>query len=241
MEANDPRLKKLQKTKKGDKDVSEWMKSDWDSRASVDAMYFVKSDFGLTENKFWKTGYRNMDKNILKKDTKWYPIILQNKHPKQMRVLEIGCGLGRILIPMSKIFGEIIGIDVSKKMIAQAKKFTENISNCNVFENNGSDLGIFPKNYFDFCYSFIVFQHVPQKEIVVNYIKEVSRVLKSGGIFRFQVHGGKKSIPDKIDTWNGVRFSSEEIHKITKQYKFKILDEKGIGKQYYWITCKSIK
>ena len=34
-----------------------------------------------------------------------------------MRVLEIGCGVGRIILQMSEIFGEVIGIDVSGKMV----------------------------------------------------------------------------------------------------------------------------
>ena len=39
-----------------------------------------------------------------------------------MKILEIGCGIGRLLIPMSKFFGESIGVDVSSEMVFHATK-----------------------------------------------------------------------------------------------------------------------
>lgn len=41
------------------------------------------------------------------------------------------------------------------------------------------------KNRFDFIYSMVTFQHIPE-EGVISYINEASRVLKQGGVFRFQ-------------------------------------------------------
>ena len=100
---------------------------------------------------------------------------------------------------------------------------------------------MFQENYFDFCYSIIVFQHIPSKEIVLNYIKEVSRVLKPKCIFRFQVMGNPKVKHKIINTWQGVSFTSKEIHKIGEDNKFEILEETGQDTQYYWLTFKSIK
>jgi len=53
----------------------------------------------------------------------------------------------------------------------------------------------FEDNVFDFCFSCIVFQHIPDKQITFGYIREVGRVLKPQGVFRFQVNG----LPD-VDT-----------------------------------------
>ena len=142
---------------------------------------------------------------------------------------------------MSKIFGEAVGVDVSKEMISVASHHIKDIPNCKVFENNGKDLSMFSDNYFDFCFSFIVFQHIPKKEIIENYIKEVSRVLKTGGIFRFQVHGDSKKNPVDGTTWNGVHFTSNEIHEIANENNFEIIEEDGMNEQYYFLTFKSIK
>jgi len=240
LKLDDERLKLLKHTKKENLSYETWMKRDWDERAKIDAMYFVKTNLGQTKKDFWDCKkYR--DRSILGIKTQRYNQIINKKNLSEMRVLEIGCGIGRILISMSEIFGEVYGVDVSKKMIEIAKKYIKEIPNCKVFENNGSDLSRFPKNYFDFCFSAIVFQHIPSKEIVVNYIKEVARVLKPECVFRFQVKGIPKTKPKLTNTWHGIHFTSQEIHKIAKENKFEILEETGEQGQYYWLTFKFVK
>ncbi len=41
--------------------------------------------------------------------------------PKQMRIIEIGCGAGRLTQALSKFFGEVHALDVSGEMVRQAK------------------------------------------------------------------------------------------------------------------------
>ena len=227
-------------SKKEGKTVEEWMKTDWDVRAEKNAMYYIHS-INENEENFWKSGFDDRD-NILGMHNEIYSKIIKSKNPKNMEILEIGCGIGRILIPMGKIFGKVIGIDISKKMIELGDKYIQQTSNCKVFENNGSDLSMFSDNTFDFCYSFIVFQHIPDKEIIKKYIREISRVLKPNCIFRFQVKGIQGPMGDRnLNTWKGASFSSQEISYIAKNNQFKIINESGINTQYYWITFKSIK
>lgn len=230
----------LVKLRNSDLPISERMKKDWDDRAKLDSKFFIRAVFNQKDSEFWESGKIECD-TILGINTPRYDLIFGGRDPKEMKVLEIGCGIGRILIPMTTIFGEVVGIDVSKEMIRVAESYIKVIKNCKVFENNGSDLSMFPNNYFDFCYSFIVFQHIPKKEIVQNYINEVSRVLKNGGLFRFQVHGDFDQNPVDDTTWNGVHFTSEEMHKIALENKFEILEEHGQNDRYYWLTFKSIK
>ena len=178
---------------------------------------------------------------ILGKDTSRFQNIIKNKEPSKMNVLEIGCGIGRLLIPMSKIFQNASGIDISSEMVRIGKEKAEGISNCEILENNGTDLSLFSDNYFDFCYSFIVFQHIPDKKIVEEYIKEVSRVLKPGCLFRFQVRGKINSKPKKTTTWDGVQFTSDEIHIMAEKNNFDILEEDDDTNEYYWITFRLAK
>ena len=214
------------------------MKKEWNQRAKMNSLFVIATEHSDSEEDFWKSGTIECDK-ILGKDTSRFEKIIGNKEPSKMNVLEIGCGIGRILIPMSKIFGEVIGIDVSSEMVQQGQKYVKDIPNCNIIENNGIDLSEFADNYFDFCYSFIVFQHIPDKKIVENYIKEVSRVLKSGGLFRFQIRGTVDTKPKEITTWDGVQFTSKEIHDMAQKYNFDILEEGSDKEEYYWLTFKS--
>jgi ubiquinone/menaquinone biosynthesis C-methylase UbiE len=98
------------------------------------------------------------------------------------------------------------GIDISSEMVRLGQKYVANIQNCGIVENNGIDLSEFPDNYFDFCFSFIVFQHIPEKKIVEKYISETSRVLKPNCLFRFQVRGTIASKPNHYLGWSSVYF-----------------------------------
>ena len=215
------------------------MKKEWDARAKMDPLLAIATGHSQNEDDFWNSGVIDC-KEILGMEEQRFSNIVKNKEPSNMRILEIGCGIGRILIPMAKIFGETIGVDVSSKMVQLGQKYVTNTHNCKILESNGVNLSLFPDNHFDFCYSYIVFQHIPEKKIVEQYIEEVSRVLKPGCLFRFQVRGIVTTKP-KGTTWDGVQFNSEEIHTTAKKNNFEILEESDFKQEYYWLTFRSKK
>ena len=215
------------------------MKKEWNERTKMNPLFVIATDHSETEEDFWNSGIDECN-DILGINTERYQKIIENKETANMNILEIGCGIGRILIPMRKIFGDATGIDISSEMVLLGQKYVSDISNCNIVENNGTDLAEFSDNSFDFCYSFIVFQHIPEKKIVENYIKEVSRILKPSCLFRFQVRGIISTKPNEITTWDGVQFTSDEIHKIAKDHNFEIIEEGNYKEEYYWLTFKLI-
>ena len=216
------------------------MKKEWNERTKMNPLFVIATDHSETEEDFWNSGIDECN-DILGISTERYQKIIENKETANMNILEIGCGIGRILIPMRKIFGNVTGIDISSEMVLLGQKYVSDIPNCSIVENNGTDLAEFSDNSFDFCYSFIVFQHIPEKKIVENYIKEVSRILKSSCLFRFQVRGTISTKPNEITTWDGVQFTSDEIHEIAKENNFEIIEEGNYKEEYYWLTFKSKK
>jgi cyclopropane fatty-acyl-phospholipid synthase-like methyltransferase len=113
---------------------------------------------------------------------------------KPKHVVELGCGVGRILIPFAKANPKVsfTGIDISKKMIAKAKKKakTEKVKNVELLANDGREILLDKVNY---VYSFTVFQHI-DAEGVQTYFKEVAKALAVGGVFKFQyVEGSENS------------------------------------------------
>lgn len=228
-------------TAKGELTTEEWMKKSWDERAKEDAESLIWYFSKKTPDEYWSRG-PELAQIILGVGTNRYDLILHGKDPKELRILEIGCGMGRILIPMSKIFGEVIGVDNSSKMIDLGKEFLKNIPNCKTYVNNGTDLSMFPENYFDFCFTEKVFHHIPDKKIIRNYINEVSRVLKKDKIFRIHVFGSLEATSDTTDsTIAGVKFIPDEMHKIAKKTNFEIIEEEGEGTVQYHLTLKSSK
>ena len=105
------------------------------------------------------------------------------------RALEIGCGPGRLMKPLSRHFGEIHGVDVSDEMIRLARERLADIPHAHVHATNGASLAQFADESFDFVYSYAVFQHIPSRDVVLEYMREIRRVLKPGGFFRGQFNG----------------------------------------------------
>lgn len=98
------------------------------------------------------------------------------------KVFDLGCGNGRLLYPFAKSYPWLAftGIDFSRPMIENAMPNT----NINYVLNDGATIP-FPDNYFDCGYSMIMFQHIPNNNFA-DYLTEVGRVLRKGGLFRFQ-------------------------------------------------------
>jgi ubiquinone/menaquinone biosynthesis C-methylase UbiE len=211
-------------------DIREKMREEWNKRAKENFRHYIS--YSKTEDEFEESGRINVD-NFVKKDLK---LITDGGNSKKMRILEIGCGAGRMTKHLGEIFGEVHGVDVSDEMIRLGKTRLKSLGNVHLYHNNGSDLSMFSGNFFDFVFSFITFQHIPEKEVIVNYIKETHRVLNSNRIFKFQVQGylGEEYLKTKKDTWLGVPFSEDEMKEIAKSLNFEVVDMKGQGTQYFW-------
>lgn len=100
--------------------------------------------------------------------------------------LEIGCGLGRLMKPISARCRKIIGVDISPKMVAYSKSYLCDNPNVEIHLNDGTDLAMVDTSSVDLVYSVLVFQHLTTEEVVDSYLSEISRVLKRGGCCRIQ-------------------------------------------------------
>lgn len=126
------------------------------------------------------------------------------------RVLEVGCGVGRIAAPLTEVIappGCYHGFDISERAVAWCRA---NISEpfphfrfrhadvFNEFYNpRGSTRGRryrfpYPTGSFDFVYLTSVFTHLLPHDLQ-NYLREVSRVLAPGGrcVMTFFLHDGE--------------------------------------------------
>ncbi|MGH9632152.1 MAG: methyltransferase domain-containing protein, partial [Bryobacteraceae bacterium] len=143
------------------------MQRDWDERARENARHYVatgKEEW--TDEEFFLSGERSIQNEILTDMGN----ICQGKKPSEMRVLEIGCGAGRITRALANLFGEVHGVDVSGEMVASARKALADRPNAFVYQNNGKDLTVLPDLPFDFAFSIIVFQHIPSRDVIYSYV-----------------------------------------------------------------------
>ncbi len=133
--------------------------------------------------------------------------------PEGKRMLDIGCGIGRMERGFSQMFGEVYGLDVSGEMIAQARELNHAFQNVKFVKGNGQDLRIFPDEYFDFVFSCLTFQHIPERQIILDYLSEIYRVLKKGGLFKVLLR----------KQWAGVAFAFVPIPRLVFPYIPKII------------------
>src|SRR6185437_2992583 len=70
------------------------------------------------------------------------------------RALEIGCGPGRLMRPMSRHSVEIHGVDVSGEMIGSAREKLQDVSHAYPHVTDGASLSQFEDESFDFVYSY---------------------------------------------------------------------------------------
>lgn len=209
------------------------MQRDWDERARENARYYVNTERDQwTDEEFFESGRRTVREEILTDMIN----ICQHRDPKQMKVLEIGCGTGRVTRALSEVFGSVWAVDVSGEMVRQARQVLAGRPGVHVLQNNGTDLSVLgEERNFDFAFSTIVFQHIPSREVIDKYVSEVSRVLRAGALFKFQVQGDVSIETAPGDTWLGVPFSDQQAVEMAERHGFEPRYRHGAGQQYFWL------
>jgi ubiquinone/menaquinone biosynthesis C-methylase UbiE len=97
---------------------------------------------------------------------------------KDMRVLEIGCGLGTDGAQFAKAGADYTGVDLTQAAVELAQKRFELFHLPGAFRTADAEQLDFPDNSFDLVYSHGVLHHTPD---TAGAVKEVHRVLKPGG------------------------------------------------------------
>lgn len=120
-------------------------------------------------------------------DIEFYSKLLKNTN----KALELGCGTGRITIPLKKIGINIDGVDFASEMIKIAKKKAK---------QEGLDINFKVDNAISFKskdkYDSIIFTYnslvmLSKKDLII-FVKNLKNNLKEDGLFAFDI-----SIPNK--------------------------------------------
>jgi len=105
------------------------------------------------------------------------------------RVLDFGCGVGRVLIPFAKLSSEAVGLDVSPTMIAEAKANCKEalLKNVRILQSDDELTAV--KNEcgtFDLVHSCLVFQHIPVERGMKIFQKLIDCLAPNGvGVVQF--------------------------------------------------------
>ncbi len=152
----------------------------WNARAREDPYYFVDSrlEYGAPdEDAFWAGGEAAVARLL--------EVLEARLSPEQV-VVDIGCGLGRLTRPLARQAHNVIATDVSSEMLERARDLNAHLSNVEWVHGDGESLRPLPDASVDACISHVVFRHIPDPAITLGYVREMGRVLRSGGFAAFE-------------------------------------------------------
>ena len=156
---------------------------------------------------------------------------------KGIKILDDGCGNGGLAIAFAEAGAEVFGVDIEKELIDIAQKHSAIYK---VFPKfifyNGKKLP-FEDNFFDAVLSISVLEHVSNP---VNYLSEISRVLKFGGYLYLAFPN--RLWPRETHTllW-GITYLPYKIAEvITRLFKRNPLSENNLHFYTYWNLKKML-
>jgi SAM-dependent methyltransferase len=102
------------------------------------------------------------------------------------RVLDHGCGTGRLTIPLSRVFREVVALDISPEMLGEAEANASAAGRSNIVFRVADDRLSRIAGSFDLVVSHLVLQHIPVRRGLVIFRELIDRIAP-GGLFYISV------------------------------------------------------
>jgi SAM-dependent methyltransferase len=153
---------------------------DWEDLAEVDPLWAVLSDperrGGRWDvDEFLATGAGDVERVLRVAERLGRP-------RARARVLDFGCGVGRVTRAFAAHFEDALGVDVSARMVEHARTLNADVPNCR-FEVTPP----LEPSSFDLVYSRIVLQHLPRRRDALAAVGGFLRVVRPDGLVVFQL------------------------------------------------------
>ncbi len=161
------------------------MQRDWDERARKDPFFYIDSARAWSgAEEFFEAGeqgYRRLVEPELR---------ALGVDPCGKRLLELGCGVGRMTRAFAQRFGRVVAVDISGEMLRLGRSYLAGVANVDWAQVSGVDLAPFQDGSFDVAFTHLVLQHVPDEETALDLVREMLRVLRPGGVFLIEFNSG---------------------------------------------------
>ena len=142
---------------------------------------------------------------------------------KDKKILEIGCNDGVLLEPLKRLRADVEGVDPAKNIVKVARD--KGLKVYNDYFNDKTFGGDKFKSKYDIVISNNTFAHIID---IQSVIKGINKVLKSEGIFIFEVHYLKSLIDGK--QWDNVYhehifyYSITALQKMFQRHNMTLID-----------------
>jgi len=165
--------------------VTKTMSRDWNERAQKNAFHYIASWQNEWDLKsFLASGEEDITRLVVP-TLERCSLVLGG-----MRMLELGCGVGRMTHSFARRFEQVYAFDISREMLSRARQIHSGETNILWLLSSGANLACVASDSMDFVFSYLVLQHLPEQALALQYIREMVRVLRPGCAFLFQFNGG---------------------------------------------------
>lgn len=207
-----------------DKELVRKLSDEEKIKLTIDGYDLVADNWDKTRQNFWPELINEISKYI-------------KPHTK---ILDLGCGNGRLIKELEVFNIDYIGVDPSKELISIAKN---KYPNKTLHKFNGFDLKDFADQSFDQIISIAVIHHIPPAKII-EWLSEAFRVTRGNTISIFTSWNLGESNYDLDENKDAVigfvhhkntryvhYYDYAEIENIFKEANFKVLEIKEIKRE----------
>lgn len=146
----------------------------WNALGQLDPFWAMTGISGWELSEFFQTGWHQVAQLRDEMQRLGYPCRFQ-------RVLDFGCGIGRTAPALREHFAEYIGLDVAESLIRKARELHRDLPNARFLVNTTSRVDL-PNDSIDFIFAFGVFQHIPDRQAILQLFTEFARILAPRGL-----------------------------------------------------------
>jgi SAM-dependent methyltransferase len=157
------------------------MRSFWEQRAAENPLFFIDNELDYTapdSERFFANGERALEGMLG---------LLGAELRAGDEVVEIGCGAGRQTRALAARAASVRALDISERMLELARRINGDLDNVAWIRGDGATLTGVADASADACLSYVVFQHIPDPAVTLDYVREMGRVLRPGGWAAFQI------------------------------------------------------
>jgi len=201
----------------------------WERFAQERPFWYVDMAYDDDPDRFWQHGCEQAQ-DILEATAPYTS--------SRDTVLEIGCGVGRLLLPMARQFDHAVGVDLAPTMLSYLRQHaTEQDVDVQAYLPDEP----WRSHRADVVYSKIVFRHIEEWDVIEDYIRGVGQVLKDDGVallgfdtkpatLAYQI---REQVPDLFlpAKWRsgarGVRRSPHRLEQAFARHGLRILEQRA--------------
>jgi SAM-dependent methyltransferase len=173
--------------------------AEWNHFAQEDAYTYIMTNLRRGDHEaFWRSGEAAVAQELL-------PVLREQDVPSGT-ALEIGCGVGRLMFPISHYFGQVMGVDISFEMVRQGRALAAEraIANVQFFSvDQPARLAVELSEFagkIDFVYSLLVFQHIDSFPVIQGYLQSLGSLLSDKGVAYLQFDTRKRDWTYQVKT-----------------------------------------